>query len=223
MSETSKSMSVYVVDDDAAVRRALSITLGHAGYEVLTYGAAEKFLDEFDPESYSCIILDIKMPGIEGLEVQQELGKLGACQPIIFVTGHASVPLSVQAIKSGAVDFLEKPFRRNVLIERIEEARMELDALRRRKEIRSKLNRCLMLLTQRERDVFLLIISEKPRVSSKELAQALEISPRTADHHRASVLSKMEVESVAELGMMLARAEYDISSIEPLFQRNTTT
>ncbi len=214
MSNPADTMSIYVVDDDAAVRRALSITLGHAGYEVLTFGSAERFLEEFDPESYSCIILDIKMPGIEGLEVQQELGKIGAFQPVIFVTGHASVPLSVQAIKSGAVDFLEKPFRRKVLLERIDEARMELDALKRRNEIRGNLDRCLAQLTQREREVFLLLIGEKPRVSSKELAMALDISPRTADQHRASVLCKMEVESVAELGMMLARAEYDIASID---------
>ncbi len=215
MPETSQRMSVYVVDDDAAVRRALSITLGHAGYDVVTFGSAEQFLDAFDPTSYSCIILDLKMPGIEGLELQEKLRGLNAIQPVIFVTGHASVPLSVQAIKGGAVDFLEKPFRRQVLLERIEEARLELDAVTRRNEIRSSVEERLSLLTQRERDVFALLIGEKPRVSSKELAQSLDISPRTADQHRANVLAKMQVESVAELGMMLARAEFDIKSIIP--------
>lgn len=212
MTSTTPQFAVFVVDDDAAIRRALSILLAHEGYEVTTYGSAETFLGEFDPTAYGCIVLDVKMPGIEGMELQERLVEIGADQPIIFVTGHASVPLSVTAIKRGAVDFLEKPFRRKVLIERIKEAQNALDARHRRNEAIRSVNLSLEELTQRELDVFRLLVGAKPIVSSKEIAQALSISPRTADQHRANVLTKMQVHSVGELGVMLARAEFDLEA-----------
>ncbi len=200
--------TVYVVDDDAAIRRALTISLSHEGYAVVTYSSAEAFLDEFDPDIYGCIILDMRMPGIEGLELQERLASSGTDLPIIFVTGHASVPLSVQAIKRGAVDFLEKPFRRQVLLDRIGEARHELDTVRSQRSLRVDLHRKIQLLTKRERQIFDLLVDEEPKISSKEIASALSISPRTAEQHRSSVLSKLGADSIAQLGMMLARAEY---------------
>ena len=202
---------VFVVDDDAAVRRALNISLSHEGLAVETYASAEEFLDRFDTDSYGCIILDVRMPGIEGLELQEKLANAGADHPIIFVTGHASVPLSVQAIKRGAVDFLEKPFRRQVLLDRISEARAELDHTRERRRLRSIVEERVAQLTNREREVFQLMIQSKPKISSKEIGAALDISPRTADQHRASILAKMQVDSVAELGVMLAHAEYSVA------------
>ncbi len=204
---------VFVVDDDAGVRRALGLALEHEGYAVTTFDSAEAFLDNFEPDCYGALVLDVCMPGIEGLELQQLLTNLGADVPIIFVTGNASVPQSVLAIKRGAVDFLEKPFRRQVLLERLREARDALDTSRRRSELQRRVTASLSALTRREREVFDLLVGEQPRFASKELAAALEISPRTAEQHRASVLTKFDVDSVAALGVLLARAEYDLAKL----------
>ncbi|MEL7537832.1 MAG: response regulator [Pseudomonadota bacterium] len=204
---------VFVVDDDAAVRRALELALVHEGYRVSTYDSAEAFLETFQSESYGCLVLDVCMPGIEGLELQEQLTKLGADLPIIFVTGNASVPQSVLAIKRGAVDFLEKPFRRQILLDRIREARDSLDSLRHRRSLQRRLRDSLAALTRREREVFDLLVSEQPRVSSKELAAVLDISPRTAEQHRASVLDKFGVDSIAALGILLARADFDLDDL----------
>ncbi len=206
----SQTFTVLVVDDDAAIRRALSISLGHEGYTVLTFASAEQFLAQFRPGMYGVIILDVQMPGIAGLELQVRLGEIGADQPIIFVTGHASVPLSVQAIKRGAVDFLEKPFRRQVLLDRIREARDELDRIRAMQQTHSDLEQRIDTLTRREKQVFDLLVQEKPKASSKEIASELSISPRTADQYRASVLSKLAVTSVAELGLKIARSAVEL-------------
>ena len=211
--QQSDEFRVFVIDDDAAVRRALELALRHEGYRVSTFESAEAFLEQFEPEIYGCLVLDVCMPGIEGLELQEMLARLGADVPIIFVTGNASVPQSVLAIKRGAVDFLEKPFRRQVLVDRVREARDHLDAARQRHKMRRRLLASLDALTPRERDVFNLLISERPRVSSKEIAAELDISPRTAEQHRASVLDKFDVDSVATLGIMLARAEVDLTEL----------
>ncbi|MEM8983267.1 MAG: response regulator [Pseudomonadota bacterium] len=204
---------VFVVDDDAAVRRALDLTLSHDGYNVTTFASSEAFLEAFKPDTYGCLILDVCMPGIEGLELQERLGGLDADLPIIFVTGKASVPQSVLAIKRGAVDFLEKPFRRQVLVDRLREAKDGLDYARQRQHLRRKIQAGLDSLTRRERDVFNLLVGERPRVSSKEIGSVLDISPRTAEQHRSSVLEKFGAESVAMLGIMLARAEFNLTEL----------
>ncbi len=203
----SRIFTVFVVDDDDAVRRALSLSLASEDFNVLTFESAESFLDAYQENTYGCLVLDVRMPGIEGMELQEKLVTRGIPLPIIFVTGHASVPLSVQAIKRGAVDFLEKPFRRAILLDRIREARDEFDAVAEQRQLRAELEGCLKTLTPREAQVFDLMTSAKPKVSSKDLAAALSISPRTAEQHRAAVLNKLHVESVAELGLLLARAE----------------
>ena len=210
---SSAEFSVFVVDDDAAVCRALELALRHEGYRVLTFSSAEAFLEQFETDVYACLVLDVCMPGMEGLELQEMLARLGADVPIIFVTGNASVPQSVLAIKRGAVDFLEKPFRRQVLIDRVREAQDHLDAARHRLKLRRRLRNSLKALTRREREVFDLLTGERPRISSKELAAELDISPRTAEQHRGSVLDKFEVDSVATLGILLARAEFDLSEL----------
>lgn len=204
---------VHVVDDDSAVRRSLRLSLVHEGYTVLTYSSAEEFFEAYDPDDYGCIILDIRMPGMKGLEVQEILNERRNAMPIIFITGHASVPMSVRAIKRGAVDFLEKPFRRQTLLQRIEEARAEYDARRHHLDMRSEIERRLKLLTQRETEVLLLLVRNKPMTSSKLIGSTLDISPRTAEQHRASILNKMNVDSVAELGVLLTRASI---AIQPL-------
>lgn len=197
---------VHVVDDDSAVRRSLRLSLVHEGYSVVTYSSAEEFFEAYDPDDYGCIILDIRMPGMKGLELQEILNKRHNAMPIIFITGHASVPMSVRAIKRGAVDFLEKPFRRQTLLQRIEEARAEYDAHRQHLDMRSEIERRLKLLTHRETEVLLLLVRNKPMTSSKLIGSALDISPRTAEQHRASILNKINVDSVAELGVLLMRA-----------------
>ena len=203
---TESDFQILVVDDDAAVRRSLRLSLIHEGYGVTTYCSAEEFFKHYNPETYGCIILDIRMPGMKGLQVQEILNEKGNALPIIFITGHASVPMSVRAIKRGAVDFLEKPFRRQTLLQRVNEAQTEFDAKRHQRRLCSEIERRVALLTHRETEVLGLLVGDKPMTSSKSIACTLDISPRTAEQHRASVLTKMEVDSVAELGVLLSRA-----------------
>lgn len=190
---------IYLVDDDANVRQSLARALGLRGYAVETYASAAEFLDAHDGPPSGCLLLDYGMPGMNGLELQAALAERGYDIPIIFITGHGGIPESVQAIKMGAVDFLEKPFRQSDLIARIGEA-LALDRQRRESRDRfAETRRRFETLTEREREVLDLMVSDPARSSSKDIARRLEISPRTVDHHRARILEKMAARSVAEL------------------------
>lgn len=190
---------VFIVDDDSGIRSSLSRALIKRGFTVETFESAETFLNAYDPEVSGCLVLDYGMPQMNGLELQATLLEKGYVIPIIFVTGHGGVAESVQAIKSGAVDFLEKPFRQDVLVDRINNA-FEIDAEARQRDLvvgkaQSKFDN----LTEREKEIASLIVSQPSEASSKEIARQLDISPRTVDHHRARILEKMDVRSVAEL------------------------
>lgn len=193
------SLTVFIVDDDAAIRGSLSRALVKRGYQVEAYGAASAFLAVYDGLRQGCLVLDYGMPGMNGLELQRHLNACGWPIPVIFVTGHGGVPESVQAIKGGAVDFLEKPFRQTDLVDRIETA-FELARARRSSEAQDR-ERQLALdrLTAREREIVERVASHPSETSSKEVAAYLGISPRTVDHHRARILEKLGLRSVAEL------------------------
>lgn len=196
---TASGSTIFVIDDDEAIRTSLSRTLSKRGFDVLTYDSAIAFLEEYDPSLSGCIILDHGMPGMTGLELQAKLVATGFALPIIFVTGHGGVPESVQAMKAGAVDFLEKPFRTEVLVERINTAiaaNASTNALREKsRSAREKLAN----LTARELEIVEMIVSNPSSTSSKEIAIALDISPRTVDHHRARILEKVQIKSIVEL------------------------
>jgi FixJ family two-component response regulator len=203
-------LTVYLVDDDDDIRSSLSRALTKRGYKIKAYSSAQDFLDDYDGKGNGCLLLDFGMPQMNGLELQKHMVAKGYSLPIIFITGHGGVPESVQAIKAGAVDFLEKPFRQKTLIDRIDLAfkteLVELDAKEKRRELNSHFER----LTEREKEIAQLIASNPSSTSSKDIGRKLDISPRTVDHHRARILEKMDVKSVAEL--------IDISIRANLFQ-----
>ena len=187
---------VYVVDDDEAFRDSLRWLLGSAGYQVAMYATAEHFLGTCDPAAAACAVVDVRMPGISGLELQEELLRRGRALPIIFVTAHGDVPTAVSALKKGAVDFIEKPFHDADFLARIADAsRLSRDEFRDRTRRLSAAAR-LATLTRREREVLKVIVAGKP---NKIIADELGISVRTVEAHRARVMDKTGTATVAEL------------------------
>jgi FixJ family two-component response regulator len=190
---------VFLVDDDEALRRATTRLLVSHGFEVRAYGAAEEFLANYDPAQPGCLLLDLRLPGQSGLELQRTLAERGVTPPIVFVTGHADVPTSVFAMKRGAIDFLEKPVREPDLIAALGRAlawdvrtRAERSQLRKVQALYAK-------LTAREREVFNEIVAGR---LNKQAAHALGIAERTVKLHRSRVLEKMGADSVADLVRM---------------------
>jgi two-component system response regulator TtrR len=188
--------TVFVVDDDPGVRRSMRWLLESDGLEVETHRTATEFLDEYDPERPGCLVLDVRMKEMNGLELQEKLVADGDCLPIIFVTGYGDVPTSVQAMKRGAVDFLEKPIADQGFVTRVHEA-IDMDLRRRsmerqRRELLSRIKR----LTPREREVMQGLLEGKP---SKRIAAELGISVKTALRHRSRVLQKLRVQCDTEL------------------------
>lgn len=192
-------MTVFLVDDDEDIRLSLSRALGKRGYVVEPHDSAQSFLDAYDDSRPGCLLLDYGMPGMNGLELQRRLNDDGHTIPVIFITGHGGVPESVQAIKGGAIDFLEKPFRQSDLIERIETA-FAIARERLSSQVQSRQHEALFArLTAREAEIVARMLQRPAETSSKEIAAYLGISPRTVDHHRARILEKLNVRSVAEL------------------------
>jgi len=187
---------VFVVDDDRAMRDSLRWLLESIGLTVRTYATAAEFLREHQPSQPGCLVLDVRMPGMSGLDLQAELVKRGAELPTIVVTGHAEVAMAVRAVKAGAIDFIEKPFSDQLLLDRVRQA-LEID--RQSREVRARreeARRRLASLSAREREVLELVAAGK---ANKEVAAALGLSPKTVEVHRAHVMSKMAVDSLAEL------------------------
>lgn len=196
---TNTTSTVFLVDDDESVRTSLSRALKKRGFPVLTFESALRFLDEYDPDLPGCLVLDYELPGLDGLELQKRLVKDGVAIPIIFISGHGGVPESVQAMKAGAVDFLEKPFRQHLLVECIETAFAKDLANRASEETRRAARAKYDQLTAREKEIAQFMIANPSNTSSKDIGRELDISPRTVDHHRARILEKMDIRSVAEL------------------------
>ncbi len=195
---------VYLVDDDDAVRDSLGLLLRSIGLDCELYASALDFLEHYDPRRHSCLVADIRMPGLSGLELQQRLNELKSEVPIIFITGHGDVPMAVNAMKAGAADFIQKPFRDQDLIDRINQA-LERDrenraGLKERDAIRRRMEQ----LTPREREVLDLVTQGK---ANKVIAGDLNVSQRTVEIHRARVMEKMGASSLAHLVRMVIEAE----------------
>jgi len=190
-----KPTVVYVVDDDDALRDSLRWLLESAGYKVSAHATAERFLLAYRRGMAGCLVLDVRMPGASGLELQQELMRRGATLPIIFVTGHGDVPMAVEAVKNGAFHFLEKPFKDEQLLRLIDEASRQLVPATEHAQRLCAAAR-LATLTQREREVMDLVVQGR---KNKQIADDLRISIKTVEAHRARAMEKMDVSSVAEL------------------------
>ncbi len=187
---------VYLVDDDDALRRATSRLLQASGLDVRAFPSAEEFLAHYDAAVPGCLLLDLRMPGQSGLELQRTLLDRGVAVPIVFLTGHADVPASVHAMKGGAIDFLEKPVDEDRLLCAIEQA-LEVDlAARRARGDLTQVQARLANLTAREREVLVEVVAGK---LNKQIASSLGIAERTVKLHRARVLEKMGAESLADL------------------------
>ncbi len=198
-----QSATVCIVDDDEAVRSALKLLLKTLGVPVLAYGSAQEFLAAFDPQRRGCLVLDIRMPGMSGLELQQELNVRGALAPIIFITGHGDVPMAVEAMQHGAMDFLQKPFRDQDLLDRINKALEKDRAGRELLGNRERIQARIADLTPREREVLTLVTAGK---ANKVIAADLNLSQRTVEIHRAHVMEKMGANSLAHLVRMVIEA-----------------
>ena len=196
---TEGTEKIFIVDDDESIRLSLGRSLSKRGFAVETFDSAQMFLDRYTPGQSGCIILDYGMAGMNGLELQQKLVSEGRAMPIIFITGHGGIPESVQAMKAGALDFLEKPFRTEVLIERIKQALESRGHANKNREKALRAKTMLDTLTTRERQIVEMIVSNPSNITSKDIARALDISPRTVDHHRARILEKMQARSIVEV------------------------
>jgi FixJ family two-component response regulator len=188
--------NVFVVDDDAAVRQGLRFMLRAAGYSVEAFPSARSFLEDYDPRRGGCLLLDIQMAQMNGIELQQRLNVYGWRIPVIFITGHGTVPLAIAAMKAGAFDFIEKPLREEALIESIERALHWNDRAYEDRLERATLQLRLGMLTPREREVFELVATGEP---NKVIARHLGISFRTVELHRAHIVEKLQARSLADL------------------------
>jgi two-component system response regulator FixJ len=188
--------TVFVVDDDAAVRKGLRFLLRAAGYTVEAFPSALSFLEEYDPRRGGCLLLDVQMPRMTGLELQQQINVRGWRIPVIFITGHGTVSLAIAAIKAGAFEFIEKPLREDALLECIERSLHRNDAAHEERLERAQLEVRSALLTTREREVLELVAAGEP---SKIIARHLGISFRTVELHRAHIVEKLQARSLSDL------------------------
>jgi two-component system response regulator FixJ len=198
-----RNILIHVVDDDEAVRRSLAFLLSSAGFAVRLYHSATALLDSVAFLQPGCILSDIRMPEVDGLELQRRLRALGVRLPLILMTGNADIPLAVEAMKAGAVDFIEKPFKDDVLLASIELAARHLDELAQEDAKASQVAVRLSALTPREKQVLDGLLAGQ---SNKVIAKNLQLSPRTVEVHRASVMHKMNAGSLTELVLMAVRA-----------------
>ena len=196
-----EKQTVFVVDDDAAVRDSIAELVESIGLRAEGYASAPAFLEAFQPERPGCLVLDVRMAEMSGLALQQRLNALGARIPVIVLTGHGDVPMAVEAMKAGAVDFLQKPYREQSLLDSINAALAIEEAARHSRATADKFDQCFATLTDREREVLKLLLAGK---TSKEIASALAISPRTAEAHRHNLLRKFGAGSTKELMSMSA-------------------
>ncbi len=187
---------VYIVDDDELIRDSLKVLVKSVGIHAETFSSAQLFLETRLPDKSSCLVLDIRMPGLGGLDLQSELQKKGVSIPIIFITGHGTVPMSVKAMKAGAVDFLQKPFEDQELLDAIQHAIKQHSHLRIKHSETNSIRKRIKSLTSREHEIFVLVVVG---MLNKQIAYDLKLSENTVKTHRARLMRKMEVESLAEL------------------------
>jgi two-component system, LuxR family, response regulator FixJ len=196
---TTAKPTVYIVDDDQSIRHAMEFLMRSVGMDYAIFHSGDDFLSRYSNEFAGCLLLDIRMPGLGGLEIQEKLNEMGSTLPIIFITGHGDVPMAVEAMQKGAVDFIQKPFRDQELLDRIGTA-MQADRERRSEQrLKADVQARISKLTKREKEVLDLVVTGKP---NKVIAYELGVSQRTVEIHRARVMEKMQARSLADLVKM---------------------
>ena len=204
MSEVEQPQLIYVIDDDEAVRDSMGMLLESADLPYRCYASADSFLDEHDGSQRGCLVLDIRMPGMTGLELQQRLAGIGSSLPVIFITGHGDVPMAVEAMRQGALDFLRKPVNESDFLERIAYA-LDLESGNWHQKIdREKTRERIESLTEREQEVFQLVAEG---MANKAIASKLGISERTVEVHRSQVMKKLDARTLAQLVRIHLQAE----------------
>lgn len=199
MNDTNQHSTVYIVDDDQAIRHAMEMLMRSVGLNYEIFHSGNDFLASHTNDRAGCLVLDIRMPGLGGLELQDKLNEMGSTLPIIFITGHGDVPMAVEAMQKGAIDFIQKPFRDQELLDRIGEAIKADQEKRTAREEQHAVRGRIEKLTNREREVLALVVTGKP---NKVIAYELGVSQRTVEIHRARVMEKMEAKSLADLVRM---------------------
>jgi two-component system response regulator FixJ len=196
--------TVYVVDDDEGVRESLRPLIESVGLRVETYASASAFLDDYQADTFGCLLLDVRMPGMSGLELQETLATRGISLPVLVITGYADVPTAVRAMKTGALDFIEKPFNKQDLLEKIQRAIARDQQVKEANEERASILARIESLTPREAEVMGRVVAGQ---ANKVIAIELDISKKTVEAHRARVMEKMGVRAVAQLvkASMIAR------------------
>ena len=202
MTESCGVQTIFLVDDDAGVRKALSRVLREEGWSVETFESAEAFLARPDQKTQGCVVLDVTMPGLDGLELQRRLAAAGESLPIVFVSGHGDIPMSVQAIKAGATDFLTKPVEARVLVAAVRAAIDQHTAVRQALAAMEELRQRLASLTPREREILVALARGK---LNKQIAGDLGVVEQTVKFHRARIMERMRAKTVAELMHIAAR------------------
>lgn len=196
---TSNQCKVHVVDDDEAVRKSLQMLLRTVGIDAAVYESGDSFLERLDDSTDGCILLDIRMPGMSGLEVQKRLREHGSTLPIIFITGHGDVPMAVEAMQLGAFDFVQKPFRDQDLMDRVSRALSHSEQRREEIEHKQEVLQNYDSLTPREKEVMACVVKGQ---ANKVIAMDRDVSQRTVEIHRARVMEKMQARSLADLVRM---------------------
>jgi len=195
--------TVFIVDDNEDIQEAILLLVRSVGLVGECYATAQEFLDRFDPERPGCLVLDLCMPGMSGLELQKILRQGSIAPPIIFLTAHGEIPLASDAIRAGAVDFIQKPFRSEALLDRIRQALRLDDDHRRQRALCAEVEDRAKLLTNRERQIMELVVRGD---TTKQIASQLLLSPKTVDNHRLKILEKMRVENATQLARLVANA-----------------
>ncbi len=195
-----KGIKVFIVDDDAAMRKSLRWLIESVGLEVEAYESATEFLEHYQPDAVGCLLLDVRMPGMSGLDLQEHLRTQRISIPVLMVTGHADVPMAVRALKAGAFDFIEKPFNDQVLLERVQRAIEHAQRARSEHAKRAEIDKRIESLTPRERQVMEMVVNG---MANKQVAAELGLSEKTIEVHRKHVMDKMEAGNVADLIRMV--------------------